>query len=579
MLGRRGEQPRSGIPVLPTLVIVETSVAYAQAVGSWNTDRRFPVLIDDGSVWATQAISRFAHAFHPDRIVRWTPDDLDPFPPLGPERQRMFATLQARAWAAPEDNPDYLMAAWNQGGWMPPAVVIADDADSAWTAALALGIGRALPIVWVDSLTTPIDHETNRAHATMLSDAASSWATSVGVPWDIIGDAIDAITICLNDPARVKIAEDDTRALTDLVGRHADDRRWAWAAQIFGNESRSAYMAMCSLFIQPRSAWIFDAYSSDEPWNQWDGSKAAQIIRKTTLSGSPMFPDVKLHDEPTQGLPAWQLSARTGIGGSKGGLALINTSGNSDFFTLTPGRGRPGDVPPMLSPTLVHFVHSWSALFPSKRETLAGRWIERGAFAYVGAIQEPGLTGFVPTPVFTARMLNTAPLAAAARTVSTDPGRIAIFGDAMYSIGPDIKRVPDAVLPLSPVVDLADVLKKAAAERDWVTLFKTLELRGEYSRIAKLAQAMLRDRPQEITPSIARAALFSVSTHSEPPVVFDLYRKLAPKDARSGWAQDLLWSSARRGVPARGVALMTANVRTDQEDSDRADLVKLTGRR
>lgn len=579
MLGRRGEQPRAGIAVLPTLVIVDSPEAYAQAVGSWNTDRRFPVLLDDGSVWATQAIGRFAHAFHPDRIVRWTPEQLDPLPPQGPERQRAFAALQAHAWAAPEDNPDQLMATWNRGGWMPPAVVIADDADPAWTAALALGIGRALPIVWVESLTTPIDHETNRAHADMLSKAASGWAEANNVPWDIIGDALDAITICLNDPARVKVGPDDTLALTDLVGRHADDRRWAWASQIFGNEARSAYMAMCSLFIQPRSAWIFDAYPSEDPWDQWDGTAASEIIRSTTIGDQPMFPDIKVHDEPTQGLAAWRLGSRTGIGGSTGGLVLVNTSGNSDFFTLKPGRGRPGDIPEMLSPTLVHFVHSWSALFPSKRETLAGRWFERGAFAYVGAVQEPGLAGFVPTPTFVARMLNSSPLAASARNVSTKPGRVAVFGDAMYSIGPQARRVPEAELPLSPVVDLGDVLKEAASGRDWVTLFRTLELRGEFSRISKLAQAMLRDQPDAITPSIARAALFSVSTHSEPPVVFELYRKLLPSDARSGWARDLLWNSARRGVPMQGVPLLTANVRTDQEEVDRKDLAKLTGQR
>ncbi len=579
MLGRRAELPRSGIAVIPTLVIVDSPEAYAAALGTWNTDRRFPVLIDDGSVWASQAIGRFAHAFKPARVVRWTPETAPTLPAGGEERRRAIASLQAGAWAAPDSNPDLLIATWNQGGWIPPGVIIADHADAAWTAALALGIGRALPIIWVDSVSNPIDHETTRAHADMLSSAASGWATEIGLPWEIIGDAIDAITICLNDPARVKIAENDTLALTDLVGRHPDDRRWAWASQIFGNEARSAYMAMCSLFIQPRSAWIFDAYSSENPWNQWDGTTTADLIRSTEVDGQPSFTDIKLSDEPSQSLAVWRLGAQTGIGGETGALALVNTSGNADFFDLEPGRGLAGDVPLMVSPSLVHFVHSWSMLFPSKRETIGGRWIERGAFAYVGAVQEPGLTGFVPTPTFAGRLLSTAPLAAAARTVSTPPGRVAVFGDALFCLGPVSKRLPEAELPLSPVVDLADQIKQAAAAKDWVALFKAMSLRGEHSKLARLASAMLRDRPEQITPSIARVALFASSTQGSTADTFELYRKLTPDDARSGWARDLLWNSARRGVPAGGLNVLIGNIRTDQEEADRAEIVRITGQR
>jgi hypothetical protein len=580
-LGKRGDQPRAGIAVQPTLVIVESAAAYAQAISHWTPQLRFPVLIDDGDPLTRQAISRFANGFRPERIIRWTPQDPWVLPPAGAGRRDAINKLQAKAWLIPDEDITQLFGSWVANNWVPPGIVIADDADPAWPAALALGVGRALPIVWVNSLPNPIDHEASPAHAQMLTKAAADWAQEKQIMWDALGDGIDAITICLNDPAKIKVAEGETIALTDAVGRHEDNRRWAWSSQIFGTHAQSAYMAMCSLFIQPREIWIFDSYSSEEPWNLWDGTATAELFNAATIAGKSVF-NVTLNDAPNQGLSAWRATSTRGIGGKTGALLLINTKGNAEFFDLNPGRGRQGDIPHLLSPGAVHFVHSWSSLFPSKRETLAGRWFERGAFAYVGSIQEPGLTAFVPTPTVALRLLSQAPWAAAARTIATDPWRIAVFGDALYSVSGEAGRLPDAPLPLTDlgtVIDLAETMKKAGAERDFVTLFETLQLRGEHSRIAQLIEAMLRDRPQEVTASIARAALFAVSTHSSPQTTFDLYAKLDPVEARNGWARDLLWNAARRGVPPQSIRLLMAHVREDQADTDQADLAVLTGGR
>ncbi len=576
-LGRRAELPRAGLATIPVLVIVDSPEAYAHAVGRWTAESRFPVLIDDGSAWSMHAIGRFAHAFDAERIVRWTPAEPPTLPEAPEARAAELARLQAAAWEAPEENPDLLVQTWASRTWIPPGVVVTDAADPAWTGALALAVGRGLPMIFVDSLDRPIDHETTREHAAMLSKAVSDWSIQANLTWDRLGDGIDAITLCLNDPARVRLGEDDTRALTDLVGRHEDDRRWAWASQVFGTPAQSAYMAMCSLFIQPRTAWIFDAYESSEPWGQWDGTAAAELLRTAQVNEQPLFTDVRLSDEPQQSLTAWRIAGSRGIGGDSGAMVLVNTSGNSDFFDLEPGRARPGDLPHMLSPSVVHFVHSWSALFPGKRETIAGRWLERGAFAYVGAIQEPGLQAFVPTPIFAGRMLVTSPWAASARTTSTEPWRVAVFGDALFCIGPPTRRIAADDLPLDSVVDLGQQMRESARAGDWVQLFRALAFMGDHQRTAQIASAMLRDRPEAITPSIARSALFAVAVQGNPEDVFELYRRLPQEDARSGWARDLLWNAAQMRVPEGGLNLLLGNLRADQEEADRARINQATG--
>jgi len=337
-------------------------------------------------------------------------------------------------------------------------------------------------------------------------------------------------------------------------------------------------MAMSSLFIQPRTSFIFDSYTNEEPWVQWDGTATAELISAASIAGTRLF-DVTLLDEPTQSLGHWRAATNRGLGGNRGAFILVNTMGNSDFFELRPGRARAGDVPHLLSPSIVHFVHSWSCQFPGKRETIGGRWFERGAFAFVGSVQEPGLAAFVPTPQFAGRLLSSAAWAAAARVETAEPWRIAVFGDALFVIGPDLTRKPDATLPLEPVINLSDVVRQAGSDRNFVALFEALQLRGDHQRIAPLIEAMLRDRPEEITPSIARASFPAVALLSTPQAAFEVFAKLDPIEARSGWARDLLWTASRRGVPPRGIPLLTAHIREDQSDTDRSELAALSGGR
>jgi len=43
----------------------------------------------------------------------------------------------------------------------------------------------------------------------------------------------------------------------------------------------------------------------------------------------------------------------------------------------------------------VHFIHSWSAVTPDDRNTVGGRWLSNGVYAYVGSVDEPYVQAFV----------------------------------------------------------------------------------------------------------------------------------------------------------------------------------------
>src|SRR5262249_32291714 len=152
----------------------------------------------------------------------------------------------------------------------------------------------------------------------------------------------------------------------------------AWCGQIFGNPEQSCYRAMCSLFLTSHKAWVFDGYGTGKPWSDYDGTAAGENLRKVGLT-------VEVLDTPRQGARDWRLRAARAVDAD---LILINSSGNPDFFNLEPGQCKPGDIPFLEIPAALHMVHSWSVEFPKNRDTVGGRWFERGVFAYAGSVHE-----------------------------------------------------------------------------------------------------------------------------------------------------------------------------------------------
>ena len=532
------------IPVAPTLVIVEDDSSYALAIGSWSVKGRFPILYDDGTVASAQRIARFVRAFAPKNILHLAPDPQRPiWPKDEPTRQLAMRAALASAWRD-SDQPiraDDLKAQWDKLQFKPVGVVAADVNDPTWTAALALAAGHGQPLIFPEfplvgrndpNLRMPYEQ------ARALAQSIEGKTGETGYEFRALGDQIDAVTVCFN--GSVKFAPPGTpptepnlsAGMTDLVGRNFENAdapgqtRWAWSGQIIGNSSEATYAAMCSLFLPTASAWLFDGYGPEEAFASHKLAKGAELLGKSGF-------EVWFDDAGRQGLADWRrrilglpalepgqgAPAANGSGGGVGGaaverglnrsLVMVNTSGNMDFFDLKPGQGRTGDVPFLRTPPAVYFVHSWSATAPANRDTLAGRWLERGAFAYCGSVHEPYLQGFVPPTVVAARLLAGAPWGAAVRFENAGLWKIVTLGDPLWRVRRSIDRTdsPAAVTHTRP---LSEELGEHLKARDFEKALRALSMLGRDADVVKLATAMLDDAQKPMTPAAAVQALPSV---------------------------------------------------------------------
>lgn len=536
-LGLRVEAVRRSVPVISAVVLVKDEVSFIEAVAHWSPKIRYPVLYDDGTPLAHEDIARFVRAFKPARVVRWSA----PEPGAGdaPGRRDAIDRAVVRSWDA--ETPAEFVARLNELKIAPPGVVVASTSDPAWTAALALAAARAQPILWAE-VAGGVSDDMPLEEASRFCSVLEGSCDKIGAPWRDLGDAIDAVTICLNGPAKVRVGPDKLVAATDFIGRRRIDgaasretgARWAWAGQVHGSEAQASYRAMCAIFLSARSAWLFDGYPAGAPWNTFDATRAAEFLRE----GTPAI-EAAVDDMPRGDRLHWLRRCAKPL---DAGLVLVNSKGLANVFETEPGACRPGDIPVLSVPAAVHFVHSWSAAWPSDRSTVAGRWLERGAYAYTGSVQEPFLQAFVPTPIFAARMVSSFPWGAAGRQDSGPAWRIAIFGDPLMTFGPGAPA-SDAELPspLDSAEDIASGLAPALKEKRFAEALDLLTLLGRDADAARLAGGVLRDKPAAFTPEVARAAippLFRAGTLDDLIAAFNqtgLTEQGPPTAVRRGW--------------------------------------------
>ncbi|GAB4385641.1 MAG: hypothetical protein Kow0022_12340 [Phycisphaerales bacterium] len=554
--------------IIPAVVIVHDATAYLAALQGWDGDMRFPVLWDDGTPEAAADIARFVHAFKPDRILRFEPAAAPAFPAAPAERIRRLeqvlfsSVLASETVASLQEMIDRLRARDRLG----PGIVVTDVSGEQWPAAIALAVGRQQPIAFTSSpgrLSIGLSLE----QATELEQFIRTFIEGLGLEWAGMGDDVDAVTLALECPARVRVGQTppDFLATTDWIGRRDDAQRtrWAFVGQIAGNEPRSAYVAMCSLFLTPSSAWIFDGYESAEGWDAFDGTAAGQALAARGLSTT-------VFDDPRQGLDQWRAACVRPV---DAGLVFVNTMGNADFFRLRPGDAAPGDIPIFLVPPAVHFVHSFSAMRPGNIDTVGGRILAHGAYVYLGSVQEPTLGAFVPTPRVARRVLAGLPFSVAMRGDAGPPWKLAFFGDPMAAGVPELTR-SDALITLEPLLDLESEARSAVSSgrfADAVRLFSMLDRDDD---AARLATALLREKPEAFDAGIAREALLPLFRTGKVDEVAECFRRLDTKDQTRTLFLDALWLSARLRMYADTsvTALLSQHLRPDQRVADAIEL-------
>ncbi|MBX3386697.1 MAG: hypothetical protein KF768_09015 [Phycisphaeraceae bacterium] len=583
-LGARAGAMSQRIPAANVVLIAEDGESFLYAVSHWRLTKRFPVLIDDGSLASAQRIARFVRAYKPSSILRVrTPDEPANAGAADPDdRQDRAARMRraiASAWTIRDEDepiaPENLGELWKQLGFEPFGVVVADAEDPTWPAAVALAAGHGQPVVW---LTYPpgwgapgnIGGSLTADQLRELNEAIVQRLRADGRAFEGLGNDIDAITLCYDGPTKVMPSAADPGvhiALSDCIGRVFDEQqrptgaRWAWCGQIVGgggtkgSESSAAYEAMCSLFLRPRMAWLFDGYEDKEPWNAFDMTRAATALEREGVRNV-------LDDNGRQGLDDFRRRA-AGIGwpwrdreaadrlrtdrgeeavnreslpprrGIDAELVMVNTSGNPEFFDLRPGQGRVGDLPFLRHPAAIYFVHSWSAANLANNEFLAARWRQRGAYAYCGSVHEPFLQGFVPSPIVAARLAAGVPWGAAVRHEQSQPWKVLCLGDPLMLVRGNVPRLEGAGsgVTFPGLSDLHAEVAGALRERKFERALRLMGMLGRDRDAARLLAALIAEEEgaaqkepagahaaRLLTPDAALQGLLSAYFDAEPEV-------------------------------------------------------------
>lgn len=533
-LGLRVLQVPMRVPIVNRVVIVPDEATYLDEISRWSLAGRWPVLIEDNFF-----APMFVRAFKPEMVVRRAA--VTPLPADRMAQQAAVAQAISNAWRPPQGAPPdpaspssgAAMVAPTEPSTLPPlqafkavgfepcGMVFASMGDPAWTAAVALAAAHGQPIGWIDRDLGAPWSSMPAASVVELCDTIERSVAATGLSWPKLGDAVDAVTLCRTASGRAivppgtrfklpegaSVKPDEAVSLTDALCRNADGSRWGVAGWIFGDSTRSAYMAMSALFLDRTSALCFNSYQSDGQWGRYGMADAVEMFKQAGL-------EVTLIDGPQATGAAW---INMGMGGISPDVLLVNTSGNVDFFDLWgQARMRPEQVPVANRPLAMQFIHSWSLGTPEVVDTIGGRWLDHGVYAYVGSVWEPFLSAFVPPILFTERFVNLVPFGWCARWTDGPMDalwRVTVIGDPlMTTLGPKRDR-PSRVKPTAPDAatgqsDLKQVARDAlvsaqssGAASDYARALRALVLAGDDALAAQVwAVALSKGAAAECAP-------------------------------------------------------------------------------
>ena len=562
LLGLRVDRTRLDAAVIPEVLIVHDASSYLNAIANWNPQRRFPVLIDDGTDLAREDIARFIRAFEPNGVLD-LPAAADA-PAWTAVNAEAVTAAAASAWQSDKAAPVGAIAAnFKAAKHRPPGVVCWSPKDPAWPGAVALAAGRGQLLVEV-SPGAGVDAVIQSDQADTLCRQIEAACEATGLTWKGLGDDLDAVTLALHTPNRIASGT-EFLALTDRVGRLGDgaaaSTRWAWCGELFGTPAQSSYRAMCSLFLQPRTAWLFDGYEAGQPWNRYDAGDAAKTFKDFHFTSEVL-------DTPRQSIRDWRARAARPVAA---GLIFVNSKGNDDFFDLQPGRGKPGDLPVLSLPAAAHMVHSWSATNIGRRSGVGGRWLERGVFCYAGSVHEPFLQAFVPTPALAGRLVSRAPWGVAARVDGGQQWKIGIYGDPLFTLGDPALRVAQR-LSIPGATRVGDNLRALLDGEQFVPAIDALIMLRREEDAARLGEALLANAPDKLTPPVAARLVPPCFQTGRNELLWRLYAKQDDLTQKEPWRRDLLWLASwpllEGKAPEDLLRLLKAHVRPDQPVED-----------
>jgi len=492
------------------LVLVPDVSTFLHYVSRWDRECFFPVLFDE-----PKFARKFVAAYRPKKL------------------------LYARA-VAPAPITDSLVqktvrAAEGRGA-SAGAVVSALDAPQL-PAAVALAAAREQILLLANGNAKPTKPSVTFDEKERLRRWLMSSIAARGVAYDDLCDSIDFVTLAIDWPTRYNVSKGifpGTRSLDDAITRRDDERRFAFCGRLLGDRDQTTYQAMCSLFLKPRRALLFNTYGgrSGTVWQSYRMDGAAEqltsLMEAKYLAGGAATV-AKWHQEVAP-LASF-------------GLVCVNSSGGRTNWSVPGGGGTTDDVPDT-APCLVHFTHSGSACAPHDPNSIAGRWLTNGAYLYFGSLAEPYLTSFVTPHEYTQRLCRGWPTGVAFRRLFGEsfwaPWRLWLLGDPLATLSAESRSTPSLPsLPADPVDTLVARLEASLGQKRETEVLARLAsiafVRGDDLRAAAYAAQCAPDSQTARVQYIRLASLLAQQR-------LDEIRKLSPKVL--GRDAAILWRTA-----------------------------------
>jgi len=419
-LGRRIAQIRAYIPTIDRVVIVPDQTTFFKAIADWSLAGRWPILIGDNSY-----TEMFLERFKPAEVIHLAPVSSNT--PL----QESIIGAVAAAWDA--EDVVSLKETWQSLGWQPPGVVITSQQDSALPAAVALATAYGQPLVFLEGDFGTANDTLTPQQWKSLTTEVENLVKLTGYPYAQLGDSIDTVTLVRQLGVKYPSPEKDDQplAVTDGLARNQNGSRWAVVGWIYGDTNRAVYQAMCSLFLDMNTALFYDSYQKTPPWLNYEMNTPSRELSQVGIQ-------TKLVQRPQAGKITWR-----GLTDEKWDYdwIFVNSKGTPSEFEVGDGEVDVNDIPQLKFPAAIYFIHSFSAATPDNPATIAARWLENGAYAYVGSVHEPFLYAFIPPKYLIRRMMVGSPFLVAARYLDSPPWKITTIGDPLMIISQPRPRI------------------------------------------------------------------------------------------------------------------------------------------
>lgn len=432
--------------VVDLLCIVDTEAAFLRALEGWKAGPIYPILFRDNHY-----LPLFLEAFQARKVVLLNSQagktkSID-------SNRLLQAYATATGGKSTATSPAELTALWRSQTHRNPGIVLTHPSSPMWPAGLALAAARNQLIAMQPPVTNP-SKRVSQTEMLALRSRLRGHLEANHIDAFRLYDELDFVTIASELPFRYSdnlYADRTPYAIDDAIARDRLDFPFAFVGRLMGSREQALYMAMCGLFLTHNKALLFSRYQKSAPWEYFGSHRAAPI-----LEGKVSLTHIQHPDASLQGWQTMFTAQR-----NEHSLVHVNSSGSSRNWSTSKGNGSYDDLP-LTVPAVVSYVHSNSLGNGYDSDTVGGRWLHNGAYAFFGSTHEPYLDAFVS--VFDAydRCIHRSwPIGAAHRLLPMQqrwrPWKLMLFGDPLIRLRLEsAKRQPyqTGKLP-GPLTDLS----------------------------------------------------------------------------------------------------------------------------